>query len=326
MLDYLARCDGDDCTTVDPGTLKFFKIAEAGLLDPNKAENGYWASNKLIDNGGQWTATIPADIAPGKYVYRHEIIALHSAHTGEAQNYPQCINLEVTGGGSAQPAGILASAMYNAQDPGIALNIYWPKVTSYKIPGPALYGGGGSSENPGNNGPVVPPAGNSTEDNPAGQTTTTTTTGTAVVPKPTVPVVEKPDYTPGNNNNNNNHNNNNNYNNKANINVKDKTTTTKVAASSTTTTTTTMATMATVTRTWTGGDYSPAAPTPPILPVTNNANVKVKPEEDIPESASGPPKGTTLHDLIGWLATFFDEQSDESYSGKSAVRRHVRSF
>lgn len=75
VIDYLAKCDGDDCTTVDKETLKFFKIDEAGLIDGSSAP-GKWASDELIAADGKWSVTIPESLAPGQYVLRHEIIAL----------------------------------------------------------------------------------------------------------------------------------------------------------------------------------------------------------------------------------------------------------
>lgn len=142
VIDYLAACNGD-CSTVDKTKLEFFKIDESGLIDGSSAP-GTWASDKLIANNNSWTVTIPSTIAPGNYVLRHEIIALHSAgNTNGAQNYPQCINLEVTGSGTDSPAGTLGTELYKATDPGILVNIY-QTLTSYDIPGPALYTGGSS--------------------------------------------------------------------------------------------------------------------------------------------------------------------------------------
>jgi hypothetical protein len=70
---------------------------------------------------------------------RHEIIALHSAgNSNGAQNYPQCFNLQVTGGGSDKPAGTLGEALYKNTDPGILFDLY-STLTDYPIPGPALY-------------------------------------------------------------------------------------------------------------------------------------------------------------------------------------------
>lgn len=137
--DYLASCNGD-CTTVDKTALEFFKIDGVGLLDDTTIP-GNWATDTLIANNNSWTVTIPTDIAPGNYVLRHEIIALHSAGTTDgAQNYPQCFNLEVTGSGTAVPTGTLGEALYTPSDAGILINIY-AAISSYVVPGPTLYSG-----------------------------------------------------------------------------------------------------------------------------------------------------------------------------------------
>jgi cellulase len=140
VIDYLASCNGA-CSTVDKTTLEFFKIDQQGLISDTKSP-GTWASDNLISNNNSWVITIPTGIASGPYVLRHEIIALHSAYSSDgAQNYPQCINLEITGGGSDIPAGTLGEALYSETDPGILVNIYTTGL-DYTIPGPTLYSGG----------------------------------------------------------------------------------------------------------------------------------------------------------------------------------------
>ncbi|TGO07656.1 hypothetical protein BTUL_0256g00020 [Botrytis tulipae] len=142
VITYLANCNGD-CATVDKTTLEFFKIDQAGLIDDTTVP-GTWASDKMIANNNTWTTTIPADLAPGNYVARHEIIALHSAGSQDgAQNYPQCINLEVSGSGTLAPKGTLGEALYTATDPGILVNIY--SSLTYTIPGPAMYNSTGAA-------------------------------------------------------------------------------------------------------------------------------------------------------------------------------------
>ncbi|EXJ84836.1 endoglucanase [Capronia epimyces CBS 606.96] len=147
VLDYLASC-GDDCTTVDKTKLLFNKIDAGGLVDGSKGP-GIWASDDLVTNNSSWVVTIPSSIAPGKYVLRHEIIALHVAETvGGAQNYPQCINLEITSSGTnSLNTGTLGTDLYDAHDPGILINIY-QTLTSYIIPGPPLFDGSSSASQP----------------------------------------------------------------------------------------------------------------------------------------------------------------------------------
>ncbi|TKX19443.1 hypothetical protein C1H76_8291 [Elsinoe australis] len=141
VMNYLAKCPGKCADLADASGLKFFKISQAGLTNPNAANNGGWATDDLIKNNLKNTVTIPSNIAAGEYVLRHEILALHSAGSaGGAQFYPQCINIAVSGGGSANPAGTAGPALYKATDPGVTINIY-QKLAGYTIPGPAVIGG-----------------------------------------------------------------------------------------------------------------------------------------------------------------------------------------
>lgn len=82
--------------------------------------------------------TIP-NLAPGNYVIRHEIIALHAGgQTNGAQSYPQCINIVVSGSGTVKlSGGTPATSFYKASDPGILFNVF-RSFDSYTIPGPAL--------------------------------------------------------------------------------------------------------------------------------------------------------------------------------------------
>lgn len=143
VLTYVANCGSGDnaCSTVDKTTLEWVKIDEAAIdLDTQT-----WATADLISNNNSWTVTVPSGLASGSYVFRHEIIAMHGANSeGGAQNYPFCMNIAITGGGSDSPSGTLGTALYTSTDPGILFNPY-TTLTNYTIPGPALYSGGTDS-------------------------------------------------------------------------------------------------------------------------------------------------------------------------------------
>ncbi|KAL8886231.1 MAG: hypothetical protein Q9205_003095 [Flavoplaca limonia] len=184
VIDYLANCNGE-CTTVDKTALKFNKIDEAGL-NSWTSQPGNWASDDLIAANMSWTVTIPENVAPGNYVLRHEIIALHSAHDKDgAQNYPQCVNLKVTGAGTDKLAsGTPGMELYTPEDAGIFVNIY-NEMTGYTIPGPKLYSGASPSTQPETTTSV------SQDSSPATSTSVTSPQGTgsspssAVAPYPT---------------------------------------------------------------------------------------------------------------------------------------------
>jgi cellulase len=87
--------------------------------------------------------SIPTDLPNGDYLVRAEVIALHTAmSSGAAQFYMTCYQITVSGGtGTASPATVNFPGAYKASDPGILVNIHMP-MTSYTVPGPAVYSGG----------------------------------------------------------------------------------------------------------------------------------------------------------------------------------------
>lgn len=78
-------------------------------------------------------------MADGEYLLRAEHIALHSASSvGGAQLYLSCAQVSISGGsGTASPQKVSFPGAYSANDPGLLINIYYPKPTSYTPPGPA---------------------------------------------------------------------------------------------------------------------------------------------------------------------------------------------
>ncbi|KAL1659415.1 glycoside hydrolase family 61 protein [Schizophyllum commune] len=118
------------------------KIGEMGY------ENGQWAVEKLIADGGKFDFTIPSSVAPGDYLFRAEILALHEAD-GLASNsargiqlYPSCSQITVaTGGSTTLPAGVAFPGAYTDTTPGIQFNIYGTDASTYVIPGPAVWDG-----------------------------------------------------------------------------------------------------------------------------------------------------------------------------------------
>ncbi|KAK4099283.1 lytic polysaccharide monooxygenase [Parathielavia hyrcaniae] len=141
VLTYIAPCNGD-CAGVDKTALRWTKIAESGLVSGPANTEGIWASDVLRQNGGVNSATIPASLAPGKYVLRNEIIALHRAHINEPEFYMQCGNVEVTGGGSDDLAGkgVPAAELYSRSDGQLfGFSVHDDRGNEWPIPGPALY-------------------------------------------------------------------------------------------------------------------------------------------------------------------------------------------
>ncbi|KAK7973633.1 phosphoglycerate mutase-like protein [Apiospora arundinis] len=118
----------------------WFKIDQMGLYGASLNSND-WGTG-VIYKSLKWSSKIPASLKPGKYLIRHELLALHQANT--PQFYPECAQLDVTGSGSATPSGsYLASipAYAKQSDPGIMVDIYQGKATTYKCPGPDVWTG-----------------------------------------------------------------------------------------------------------------------------------------------------------------------------------------
>ncbi|KAL5115347.1 hypothetical protein ACEQ8H_006723 [Pleosporales sp. CAS-2024a] len=138
--------------------LQWFKVGHDGL------SNGKWAVDTMIANGGWHYFTMPSCVAPGDYLMRVELLALHSAGSqGGAQFYMECAQIRVTGSGSNTGSNFVSfPGAYSASDPGIQVSIYdskgSPYPSSYSIPGPSPLtcsgndnsggGGGGSGSSP----------------------------------------------------------------------------------------------------------------------------------------------------------------------------------
>ncbi|KAI0117006.1 glycoside hydrolase family 61 protein [Daldinia grandis] len=135
VMAYLSKVP--DAASAD-GSSSWFKIFEIGYDPATKT----WGNDLLNKGCGKQDVKIPSDIAPGDYLLRAETIALHTAgQAGGAQFYMTCYQITVTGGGSANPAGVKFPGAYSANDPGIKVDIWGNGFTEYKIPGPAVYQG-----------------------------------------------------------------------------------------------------------------------------------------------------------------------------------------
>ncbi|CAO2652841.1 Nn.00g022520.m01.CDS01 [Neocucurbitaria sp. VM-36] len=177
VMVYMAKCPSAGCNGWDGAGKVWFKIYHQGLV--SGTENaGIWAGDAIVDTL-EATVTIPATLAPGEYLIRHELLALHQANN--PQFYPECAQFIVTGSGAVTPpSSVLVSfpGAYSATDPGVAFNIDSPdamKATTYPIPGPAVWDGTGNAPAPGASEPAPAP-----EPVP-------TTLVTSAAPKPTAP-------------------------------------------------------------------------------------------------------------------------------------------
>jgi len=171
VMAYLAKVP--DATQTDVTGLGWFKIWEDGFDGTN------WGVTRLYSAKGLQSFTIPSCIPPGNYFLRAEIIALHAASSYPgAQFYMECAQINITGGGSTQPATVSFPGAYHSTDPGVTIDIYYPAVTNYTIPGPSVFTCGGSGSTPTTTSSTKAASSTSTS-------TKSTTTSTSTSTKPT---------------------------------------------------------------------------------------------------------------------------------------------
>jgi hypothetical protein len=115
-------------------------------------------------NGGPITLTLPTNVAPGGYLVRQEIIALHLAQSqGGAEFYPSCTQIMVGGSQTGTPNQTVAfPGAYSDTDPGILVPDVFSAGATYIFPGPPvsnlasfsdMSSSAGQNNGPGTNGP-----------------------------------------------------------------------------------------------------------------------------------------------------------------------------
>jgi hypothetical protein len=111
---WMYKCAGA-FSACDGSGANWFKIDEAGFhgdgvkvfLDTETPSG--WDIAKLVGGGKSWNSTIPAGLAPGNYLIRHELIALHQANA--PQWYAECAQIVITGSGTSSPAASQMAAI-----------------------------------------------------------------------------------------------------------------------------------------------------------------------------------------------------------------------
>jgi len=153
IMVWLYKCAGA-FASCDGSGAGWFKIDEAGFkgdgvkvfLDGEKPSG--WEIAKLVGGGKEWSSTIPAGLAAGNYLLRHELIALHQANA--PQFYPECAQLVISGSGTAIPDASFKAAIpgYAKQsDPNIKVPINDHSIPqTYTIPGPPVYKGAAAAK------------------------------------------------------------------------------------------------------------------------------------------------------------------------------------
>ncbi|TFK21798.1 glycoside hydrolase [Coprinopsis marcescibilis] len=142
LLTYLARAPSNaDITRWNPGTdAVWFKVKHDG-----KDEEGKWAAPEMFStHNSTYEFRIPANLIPGQYLIRHEWIALHFAESYPGvQLYPACVQIEVTGNGTAFPSSFVSfPGAYTQETPGMIFDVWNDGGVPYPLPGPDVWTGG----------------------------------------------------------------------------------------------------------------------------------------------------------------------------------------
>lgn len=172
---YLAKVSNAQSTSTSG--LSWFKVASDGF------SGGKWGVDNMVANAGWSYFDMPSCIAPGNYLMRVELLALHNAYSsGGAQFYMSCAQINVTGSGSFTPSSTVSfPGAYSSSDPGILISIYGTGGVAdnggkpYTPPGPAVISCSGST----NNTPTTTPTQASSTKTSSTSTKATSTSTTA---------------------------------------------------------------------------------------------------------------------------------------------------
>ncbi|KAL1747207.1 glycoside hydrolase, partial [Schizophyllum fasciatum] len=136
VMAYMAPCPTMECRFVQPADAKWFKIYESSIRDDKT-----WAQEDLVQSKPA-SLILPAGLAKGAYLLRHEVIGLEDAkNEGGAQFYESCAQLNVSYGGSQTPDDsdlVSFPGAYSDTDKGILIDASSLGPNDYPYPGPPL--------------------------------------------------------------------------------------------------------------------------------------------------------------------------------------------
>lgn len=133
----------------------WFKIFEDGV-----DAKGQWCTTRLTPTG-KLVTKLPEGLAPGDYLAKPELLALHNAlegtlrptpsqhptllgnspntYPGRPQFFTSCMQIRVSGSGTLVPESTVSIPGYiKKTDKGVTFNIYSGKPAGYEIPGPRI--------------------------------------------------------------------------------------------------------------------------------------------------------------------------------------------
>jgi len=147
IFDYITPCNGD-CSKFDATNADWVKLAQFGLDTSSSISDdlknrmaakpepyygkGLWASAKMIQEYSTWKVKIPAQLKPGQYIVRNEVVAMHSPKA--PQHYIACVQINVKGSGTTSlPAGVKSNQLYNSNSILATYDVY-ANPGSFQLP------------------------------------------------------------------------------------------------------------------------------------------------------------------------------------------------
>lgn len=156
---YAASCGGS-CSNFWATSARWFALDKRGLKPDgtfhtdefiNAGENRLVSrsqcgtADKFVNAGFTFTTRIPNNMAPGEYLIRMNIVALHS--DTRPQFYPSCIQVRVRGNGNGRPADNELAGIWELDTGYRDVHIWNKPIRPFRVPGPdvaAFVNGGGS--------------------------------------------------------------------------------------------------------------------------------------------------------------------------------------
>jgi hypothetical protein len=126
-----------DATTDGATGDGWFKLWDEGYDE----SSGKWCTQKMIENNGRLSVTIPDSLAGGDYLVRPELLALHNiAVKNQPEYYLGCAQVHLSSSGSMGPGSTVSIPGYTSMsDPGNQYNAFDKPLKPYTIVGPDVY-------------------------------------------------------------------------------------------------------------------------------------------------------------------------------------------
>jgi len=132
---YLKKVE--DATTDGATGDGWFKLWDEGYDE----SSGKWCTQKMIENKGRISVTIPDSLAGGDYLVRPELLALHNiAVKNQPEYYLGCAQVHLSSSGSAGPESTVSIPGYTSMsDSANQYNAFDKPLKPFHIQGPKVF-------------------------------------------------------------------------------------------------------------------------------------------------------------------------------------------